>query len=150
VSGVWCTADNRSGIEWQWALTTASGHQATEGHTQGAAVGIKEHAAGIVWQVLNNGRRVAGCGTVQAMSGERRAASDKQRVAGSMGWQGTDNRQTIYCLGMGWCCCCVVAVGVYADVLDERKGIAGEMEINLAHKEIGICRRYCSDKKMCT
>jgi hypothetical protein len=42
-----------------------------------------------------------------------------------------------------------LTVGIYADVLDVRKGITGETEIKLMHKKIGILRRYGLDKKMC-
>ena len=42
-----------------------------------------------------------------------------------------------------------LTVGIYADVLDVCKGIAGETAIKLMHKKIGILRRYGSDKKMC-
>jgi hypothetical protein len=33
--------------------------------------------------------------------------------------------------------------------MDVGEGIAGETAIKLMHKEIGICSRYGSDKKIC-
>jgi hypothetical protein len=41
-----------------------------------------------------------------------------------------------------------LTVGIYADVLDVHKGIAGETAIKPMPKEKGIIRRYDSDKKM--
>jgi hypothetical protein len=34
-----------------------------------------------------------------------------------------------------------LTIGVYADVFDVRKGIAGETAIKLMHEQIGIIRR---------
>jgi hypothetical protein len=147
VSGGWRAADDRTGIKRGWALTTASGHQATEGHTQCVVAGIKQLAAGAVWQVLNNGRRAAGGGMVQTMSCRQQAASGKQQAAGSKGRQGDDNGWPIDCLAIGWHhCYCVVglpetaAVGICADVLDVGEGIAGKTEIKLMNEEIKIIR----------
>jgi hypothetical protein len=39
--------------------------------------------------------------------------------------------------------------GNYANVLDVGEGIASEAAIKLMHKDIGILRRYGSDKGIC-
>jgi hypothetical protein len=118
-------ADDGSGVEWRWGLTTASGHPAMEGHTQCAVVGVKQLAAGTVWQALNNGRQVAGGGTAQTTSCGRQAASGKRQAACGGGQQGANNWQPIDLLAIRWhSCCCIVglpetaAVAVCADVLN--------------------------------
>jgi hypothetical protein len=90
VIGGQCTAENRPGVvKRRWALTAAGGYQAMEEHTQHVAAGVKQLAAGTVWQALNNGRQAAGGGRAQstscgwqAASGERRAATSEQSAAG--------------------------------------------------------------------
>jgi hypothetical protein len=138
-------ANNGPGVKRWWVLMTASGRRPTEWHPQRAAAGIKQLAAGAVWQALNIGRRVAGGGTAQTMSCRWQAASGKQRAVSGRGPQGTDDGWPIDCLAMGWYrCCCVVglpettAVGVCADVLDVREGIASETAMKLMHKDIKI------------
>ncbi len=70
------TVDNLPLVnKWQWVLMTAKGRWVTEGHTQCAAAGIKQLAAGSVWQGLNHRRRAMGGGTVQTTSCGQQAAS---------------------------------------------------------------------------
>ncbi len=41
-----------------------------------------------------------------------------------------------------------LTVGINADLFDVRKGIAGKTAIKLMHNEIGILRRYDTDKNV--
>jgi hypothetical protein len=42
-----------------------------------------------------------------------------------------------------------LTAGIYADVFNVDKGIAGETAIKQMHKEIGFLKRYSTDKRMC-
>ncbi len=121
------------------------------------------------WRASNNLQQVlfvrldswkAGSRQRHGADNELRAASGKRRAATVSGWRrGTAGRRRwadyqslsngmvllvqLGCLRQQW-----LTVGIYADVFDVCEDIAGETAIKLTHAEIGIIRRYGTDKSL--